>query len=171
MEVITKICTKCGKPKPLDDYWNHPNGKYGKRPRCKDCVRKENAEFEKTYLPKRTEKNSEWYDKNKEAVKEGRKVSGWRWEYKPENKRRHNLKARYGISSDQYDALLASQNGNCAICGYDINDGRRAAVDHSHVTGEVRGIVHMRCNSAIGILKDSPEICRKAAAYLEKSFG
>ena len=99
MEEITKICTKCGVDKPLDEYWNHPNGKYGKRPRCKACVREENAEFEKTYRPKRQDKSQAWYESNKDAVKDGREKSGWRWKYKPENKRNHNLKARYGISA------------------------------------------------------------------------
>jgi len=168
MEEITKSCTKCGVDKPLDEYWNHPNGKYGKRPRCKACVKEENAEFEKTYRPKRQDKSQAWYESNKDAVKEGREKIGWRWKYKPENKRNHNLKARYGISAKEYDALLARQNGKCAICGLEMDEGKRLAVDHDHETGKVRGILHVRCNSAIALFKASPEICRKEAEYLEK---
>ena len=171
MNEIEKICSKCGESKTLDEYWNHPNGKYGKRPRCKACGRKENAEFEKTYLPQRTEKNREWYDKNKIAVQEGRAVSGSRWEYKPENKRKHNLKTRYGLGIEEYDSRLADQNGKCAICGGEMDEGKRLAVDHNHDTGAVRGIVHVRCNTAIALFRDSPEICRRAAEYLEKSMG
>jgi hypothetical protein len=168
MEVVKKVCTECGEPKPLDEYWNHPTGKYGKRPRCKECLRKENAEFEKTYRPSRQEKSHEWYERNKEAVKEKALAGGRRWVYKPDNKRNHNLKTRYGITAKEYDALLEAQDGKCAICSRKMDEGRRLAVDHDHDTGEVRGILHVRCNTAIALFKDSPETCRKAADYLEK---
>lgn len=168
MDEQKKVCSKCGIEKPLSEFWNHPTGKFGKRPRCKECLRKENAEFERSYLPKRSEKNAEWYDKNKEAIKEGTKISGSRWEYKPENKRNHNLKNRYGITASEYDAFLETQEGKCAICGLGMDEGRRLAVDHDHVTGAIRGIVHTRCNTAIALFKDSPEICRRAAEYLER---
>ena len=166
-EIILKVCTKCGEPKPLDEYWNHPNGKFGKRSRCKDCLAKENAVFEETYRPSRSEVSKEWYERNKDVVKTRR--AGWRWEYKPENKRNHNLKARYGISAKEYDALLEAQEQKCAICGGTMDEGKRLAVDHDHDTGAVRGILHVRCNTAIALFKDSPDICRKAAEYLERN--
>lgn len=44
------------------------------------------------------------------------------------------LKKAYGISLDDYEALLTAQDGVCAICGSDEFDrlGRRLAVLHRH---------------------------------------
>lgn len=90
------------------------------------------------------------------------------WASKNENGRRKNLKDRYGITIEEYDAMLASQDHKCAICGLEMDEGRRLAVDHDHTTGAVRGILHARCNSGIAAFMESPEICRLAALYLER---
>lgn len=160
METITKVCTKCGLPKSLEDYWNHPSGKFGKRPRCKTCVSEENAGA----IRKRdTERYAKYGHMIRETVK--------RWARKNDNQRRKNLKDRYGISIREYDRLLEEQNHLCAICRLPMDEGKRLAVDHNHETGEIRGIVHLRCNTAIALFRDSPVICRLAAEYLEKSLG
>lgn len=65
--------------------------------------------------------------------------------------------------------MFAEQNGCCAICGdHQSNQARSMAVDHCHETGRVRGLLCMKCNTGIGKLGDSPELLRKAIAYLEK---
>lgn len=158
MQVITKVCTKCGESKPLDEYWNHPTGKHGKRPRCKDCVRTENSQYYHKPLVGR-------YATHGEKIK----ASVRRWNRKNDNKRRRNLRERYGISVEEYEALLEKQDHKCAICGKEVDEGRRLAVDHDHQTGRVRGIIHLRCNTAIALFGESPEICRKAAEYLERN--
>jgi hypothetical protein len=33
-----KVCTRCGLCKPLDEFYDHEKGKYGKRSICKSCV-------------------------------------------------------------------------------------------------------------------------------------
>ena len=58
------------------------------------------------------------------------------------------LKRTYGITVAEYDALLAGQDGGCAICGGQ-SSGRNLAVDHDHDTGEVRGLLCKRHNTAI----------------------
>ncbi len=82
------------------------------------------------------------------------------------------LKA-HGISLDDYERLLAAQGGVCAICGreeprHSTSGARRyrLAVDHRHGTTEVRGLLCSMCNHAIGYLDDSPELLRRAIAYL-----
>ena len=64
--------------------------------------------------------------------------------------------------------MSAAQGDGCAICG-GVNDppGRRLAIDHDHVTGQVRGLLCYRCNSAIGLFKDDVTVLRRAILYLE----
>src|SRR5579872_2061384 len=42
---ITKICTLCKTPKPLDMFWRQPKGKYGVYSRCKACQTIETAKY------------------------------------------------------------------------------------------------------------------------------
>lgn len=82
--------------------------------------------------------------------------------------RRTNLKRRYGITVEEFDALLEQQNGGCAVCGEMDHDelGRRLAVDHDHDTKRVRGLLCQRCNRAVGLLKDNPELALRMSRYL-----
>lgn len=55
------------------------------------------------------------------------------------------LRRTYGITLAQYDAILLAQGGHCFFCN--ANGTTRAlAVDHDHVTGEIRGLLCKRCN-------------------------
>ena len=68
---------------------------------------------------------------------------------------------KYGIPLTQAETLLGIPR--CEICG-------RVEIlhtDHDHRTRRVRGRLCMRCNLAMGAFQDSPEILRKAVAYLE----
>ena len=78
------------------------------------------------------------------------------------------LKLKYGISLEQYDALLAAQNNSCAICGSDKanSTGARFHVDHCHTTGKVRGLLCYKCNSVLGYANDDQRILAKAMLYL-----
>jgi hypothetical protein len=88
------------------------------------------------------------------------------------------LLRQYGLTDDDYAALLTSQDGVCAICGTNDpgrgNGGQRRhfSIDHDHLTGRVRGLLCDRCNRVLGRMDDSPELLRKAAMYLEaRQFG
>ena len=52
----------------------------------------------------------------------------------------------------------------CEICGCSCDPH----LDHDHKTGKFRGYICGSCNRALGMVKDNPEILRRAAAYLEK---
>ena len=87
--------------------------------------------------------------------------------HKHENKpkaRRAHLKHCFGISPAEYDALLAKQNGVCAICRR--RSKRRLCVDHCHLTGRIRGLLCHSCNLALGYLKDDQASLVAALAYL-----
>lgn len=85
------------------------------------------------------------------------------------------IKSKYGISLQDYDAMIAIQNGKCAICG-EAESIRsklkkddtpvRLSIDHDHETGEVRGLLCRRCNAGIGCFRDDPKIIRSALLYL-----
>lgn len=64
-------------------------------------------------------------------------------------------------------AKLAAQNGLCAICGGP--PGKRSLnVDHDHVSGNVRDLLCATCNVGIGVMRDNPDLLRKAADYIER---
>jgi hypothetical protein len=80
---------------------------------------------------------------------------------------------KFGEDRELYDRLLKEQEGKCAICGCEPKRiGRRRklmlCIDHDHKTGRVRSLLCHACNSALGLFRDSSELLRKAADYLER---
>lgn len=72
----------------------------------------------------------------------------------------------YGLSADQYVALSELQGGRCAICG-NRPKKKRLAVDHSHTSGEVRGLLCSKCNhELLGAGYDSAAKLWAAWSYL-----
>jgi hypothetical protein len=86
-----------------------------------------------------------------------------------------SLKTKFGISMERYDEMLAAQNGVCAICGgkeshiHKSGKLKELSVDHCHTNGNIRGLLCMNCNQALGRFQDNIEYLRRAIAYLEKS--
>jgi hypothetical protein len=80
---------------------------------------------------------------------------------------RGKVGATYGLSTGEYDAMLAKQGGRCAICCLRPRS-KRLAVDHDHKTGRVRGLLCGSCNRRLlGAAHDDPAILRRALGYLE----
>lgn len=82
------------------------------------------------------------------------------------------LRGAYGITIDNYEDLLENQNFRCAICGVPETEVRNSLlnVDHSHSTGQVRGLLCQSCNMALGQFQDDPSILFRAASYLNASL-
>ena len=89
----------------------------------------------------------------------------------------HKLEMNYGLTQEQYNEMLESQGGACAICPRTPEEnGKALAVDHLHscCPGEktcgkcVRGLLCSDCNTGIGFLQDKTELLMNAAAYLIK---
>lgn len=96
------------------------------------------------------------------------KEKAWRGLMSPAERylfdRKGNLKKNYGISLAQYEELYDRQRGRCAIC----NEAHEVLhVDHNHTSGEIRGLLCNTCNRFIGLAKESAEVLRAAATYLE----
>jgi len=78
--------------------------------------------------------------------------------------RNYHLRRRYGITAEHADAMLAEQNGLCAIC----REAPAEHVDHDHVTGRVRGLLCFNCNGALGQFRDRRDLMLRAIAYLDR---
>lgn len=97
--------------------------------------------------------------------------SAKQWQADNPDKRKAQRIKKYNLTFDDFNALLESQNGGCAICRYSDRSEPKffPVVDHCHTTGAVRGLLCANCNHAIGKFKDNPALLRDAAQYLEDS--
>ncbi len=78
------------------------------------------------------------------------------------------LKSDWGLTGDDYTKWLAEQDGKCAICRAPSElQSKRLAVDHDHVTGQLRGLLCINCNQLLGKAHDDVTILKAAIAYLE----
>ena len=146
-----KICTKCKKKKLDKEFHVNKTQKRGRCYICNDC-KKDN------------------YDKNQE------KITAHRRTFYSKNKDRIMIKQRkrlYGISDIEYKKLFLKQKGICAICkGGETTTSngkiKKLSIDHNHETGQIRGLLCQRCNTAIGMLSDNTECLARAIVYIEK---
>jgi len=134
----TKKCAKCDCEKPLTNF-KTPRGRV-----CLDCQQRVKREKQK------------------------------RWEIRyPERSRRSDrqaqLKRLYDMTLEDHDRLLEQQGGSCAGCGATEFNSKsyHLAVDHDHETGEIRGLLCLKCNRILGLAQDDPELLRRLANYLE----
>jgi len=148
---MTRICKTCGGEKPIEEFAKY-NGKHkkvngGYRPHCLVCYR--------AYILRMHHKH-----KHKHVWTESKRRSN----------RNCKLKKAYGITLEDYEAMLEAQGGKCAICGTTEESarGRIFSVDHCHITGVVRGILCSNCNNGLGRFKDNRELLSKAIEYLSK---
>jgi hypothetical protein len=118
-----------------------------------------------------------WYYANPEKVREIKERDReYRKDYynSPARKERYRflaLKRTFGISKEEYTALLAEQNGRCAICGGGETSVRskHLAVDHCHTSGVIRGLLCSTCNAGLGCFKDRPDLLSGAIHYLGRA--
>lgn len=96
--------------------------------------------------------------------------------YVTEKVRGYDMRRRYGITLQQYNAMLSKQDGVCAICKNQesrlenrskTGTTRRLYVDHDHKTGDVRALLCHECNTALGNMQEDPERIKSLLAYAE----
>ena len=165
-----KTCTKCKQEKPMKEFSWDKSQRDGHYPQCKTCVREYGRRrYQKSDKEQRRKQDKRYYLKNKEQIckriREKRaQMSG---EQQHSRDRKRTLRV-HKITPEQYDQMLAEQNGRCAICGVHQSKFKSTlAVDHNHKTGENRGLLCVRCNVRLGVVENRGFI-RKATAYLER---
>ncbi len=73
------------------------------------------------------------------------------------------LMSRYKLAPLEYQRMYDAQSGVCAICG----DAGKLVVDHKHDdTKKVRALLCTRCNTGIGLFRESVDILLAAVGYL-----
>ena len=81
----------------------------------------------------------------------------------------------YGINEAQKQQMILEQDNKCLRCGLPFGSNRSDAPvvdhDHSYEDGDpnsIRGILHLKCNTLIGVHNDSIEELEKSITYLKK---
>ena len=77
----------------------------------------------------------------------------------------------HGLSAEDFQAMKEAQEGLCAICGGPPVRDKELCVDHDHETGEIRGLLCVRCNAMLGHAKDDPAVLVAGAHYLSNIQG
>ena len=96
-----------------------------------------------------------------------KQLVSWGKVSKAEQQRRNRngkLKRLYGMTIEDYDAMLALQDGVCYICKSD----KKLVVDHCHNSKVVRKILCYSCNVALGHAKDNPDTLIRMAEYIKE---
>src|SRR5580658_1512140 len=91
-----------------------------------------------------------------------------RYAANPGRYREQFLIRKYGLTLAAFDAMFAAQGGRCASCQTDefVGPGKKPHVDHDHYTGEVRGLVCVRCNVILGMAQDDCARLEACIRYL-----
>ena len=143
----TKFCRKCNSDVPVENFHKATKEKDGLYCWCKPCRRAYDISKEATRLPYHRAR----YHNNKDEYLD------------------NFYKRRYKITLADYNRMLQEQNNACAVCKQSCVSGRRLSVDHSHTTGNVRGLLCGNCNKSLGCAKDSIDILNGLIEYLKKS--
>lgn len=157
--LITIECAGC-----LEPFEHDAQG--GFRPlRCPPC----RAEWKRL---KDREKARRWRALNPERAKVHEQKSNAKRAKDPDalrRKRENELRRLYGLTPEDYRALVEEQQGRCAICrGAHRGPGLQLHVDHCHDSKRVRGLLCSKCNTAIGLLDDDPARADAVAKYLRR---
>lgn len=154
------MCAKCKKEKNLQDFRLVKKGeKHYRHSYCFVCER-ENA--------KKYNSSDKWSNWWKSLTLEQQQ------EYKLKRAKQAQLR-KYGVEHNRLIEILEAQYGGCAACmepltldpNEDVAMRNRAAVDHDHETGEVRGLLCGPCNRALGMVKEEKRILQGLIRYLE----
>ena len=184
-----KRCPRCGETKPGTDFLRAPKTSDGCATYCKPCMSEWRRERNPIVAGSRlvTEKRCPTCKETKPAgefFRNKNTTDGLYGYCKPcwtayckdhgsdpaqraAHARAFHLRRNYGLTVEEYDAMLEAQCGVC-VCGNVCATGKRLAVDHDHKTGEVRGLLCRRCNSILGYVDDDIALLVTLTEYLRR---
>ena len=158
-----KFCSeKCrianrNKTNYMKQYYEKHKDKWEKRRKTPEYKKDKNTKRRKKY-----HEDAEYREKLKAKTRQYNQRH-------PEKKFFQHL-SEFGLTLDDYNQMLESQNYRCAICGDEGNQEnrfRKLSIDHDHKNGKVRGLLCSHCNFMLGQAKDDVEILQNAILYLE----
>jgi hypothetical protein len=158
-----KRCKKCKILKPLAEFYGAKGARDGRRSECKACSLANRKQWYRDNRDRAISYVRAWQQANPDRVK------AWRVrnrERRNEQMREIHLRNKFGLTPDEYDRILSAQGGVCVLCDRPPTPGISLHVDHDHGTGEIRGLLCMRCNNALGLFQEDPDLLRRAARYV-----
>lgn len=139
-------------------------------------TRSNTADYDKAYR-KAHRKEINAYRKKpkvKKKIREYNKIYRQRPEARNRQKERMfrwGLKFNYGLTPEAFYSMLSKQDGVCAICGKADWGRKTPYIDHDHGPRKtIRGILCVRCNTALGMIRDNIKTAKSMVAYLEKTL-
>ncbi len=136
----------CRNTKKIEEFEKRKDSISGFGHRCKICSNKYKLNFR---------------NRNLEKVRKQARDSAKR-KYPTTGKNRDLLR-NYGITLEQYNIILKSQDGKCKTC----SSTEKLRLDHDHSNGKVRGILCDDCNLSIGRIKENIQTLKNMIIYLE----
>jgi hypothetical protein len=123
------------------------------------------------------EKNISDFYAGRKDCKDCKNAAAKQWRKdNPENVERYLVRMRertkerrYGITQEQFDRMLLSQDNKCKICNIEFIGSKFTHIDHCHSTNKVRGLLCNGCNLALGQFMDNTDIMDNAIKYLQNS--
>ena len=146
-----KICSHCKIEKPRSEFHKHKANKDGLNYWCKPCNRTAIGQYRATPKGEEVKRKIKKKYRTTPKGKEEKKKSDKKYWVTPNgklSKRKGKLKQKYNITLKDYDKMLETQGGVCAICSTDKPGVgfNHFLVDHDHKTGKVRGLLCNICN-------------------------
>lgn len=133
-----KQCSKCSVVKPIEAFSRRRNRPDGHHYHCRECMAAACRRWDREHVPERVAHH------------------------------RHLTLRRRGITAEQYDELLESQRGVCAVCGGPPTGKGRFHIDHDHRTGRTRGLLCLHCNILLGMARENRHRFYRAMSYLDR---
>lgn len=185
---VSQACRLCGHVKALDAFRSRPGMRNGVRSECKDCQAAHAREIRGsleigsvvtlTCTDEHCRSEFEWVVTSGKRAKfcpdcrqfHRRRNDALR--HRPEYQKRRARMRRYGLTVEQYDFLLESQGGRCAVCrSHSPGPTENWHIDHDHRCCDgnrscgkcVRGLLCQECNARVLPVLEK---CPKSVALL-----
>ena len=153
----TKVCKTCSIEKPVSEF--HVAQKPGKtgsdgyvrkticyKSSCKECYK----EIQR----------KKYHDLTIDQQRNRRKNNSCN---NPEYRKKYKLKSNYGLTVEDFSAMLLEQNNKCKICECEMDSPQ---VDHNHTTNKVRALLCRNCNTSLGLLKEDTKVLHNMISYI-----